>query len=117
MMYGIKLLIYLIIVYIFQEKNEKESIMTKSIPALALEGEKNINIIPKPLNQISKVAIDNSLPIQKKTMKKNEKKDQREIKLRDFEMFEKISNIELETVELFHIKKLYMLIPRVNTSY
>jgi len=88
--------------------------MTKSIPALALEGEKNINVIPKPLNQISKVGIDNSLTVQKKALKKPEKKEQRDIKLRDFEMLEKISNIELETVELFHIKKLYMLIPRVN---
>jgi hypothetical protein len=103
--------------FIFKKENEKDTIMTKSIPALALEGEKNINIIPRPLNQLSKAGIDDSIQLQKKAIKKAEKKEQRDLKLRDFEILEKMSSIELETVELFHIKKLYMLIPRVKKTF
>lgn len=43
-----------------------------------------------------------------------EERNKREIKLRDFEVFEKISQYDLESIELNYLKKLYMLHPKVS---
>jgi hypothetical protein len=37
----------------------------------------------------------------------------KEIKLRDFEVVEKMSLLELESIELSYLKKLYMIAPKV----
>lgn len=36
------------------------------------------------------------------------------MKLRDFENLERISQLELESMELQHLKKLYMICPKVK---
>jgi hypothetical protein len=38
---------------------------------------------------------------------------QKELKLRDFENLERIGSIEFESMELQHLKKLFMITPKV----
>jgi hypothetical protein len=42
---------------------------------------------------------------------------QKELKLRDFENLDRISSIEFESMELQHLKKLYMITPKVFKRY